>query len=285
MDSSPDWDAYWSQTEFTSLVGTSFFTEIFNVFIPDAGPEATAVEIGCFPGRFIEYIGRKGYIVSGIDTYPGVVRLNDQLRQQGCRVGCFCRMEFNHLHSQFDLVFSSGFIEHFNDWPAMILKHLACTRPGGRVIIGCPNFASPVQRALHRAVDAPNLDQHVLTAMYPALWGTFLRFVGIEPLYADYIGPFQFWTDTPHPSDSAAHKLQQACVDAGKWLSQIKGAFASQESGYCLLVADKPRSWSADPQIAAMVGEECMKMAAMIDARDARLSQYLLNALRTIVQP
>ena len=42
--------------------------------------------------------------------------------------------------ASFDLVYSLGVIEHFEDARSIVEKHLFLTKPGGRVVISIPNF-------------------------------------------------------------------------------------------------------------------------------------------------
>jgi SAM-dependent methyltransferase len=281
VDKHPDWERYWSNTVFSPLSGTNFFTQIFNVFVPEVQGQLTAVEIGCFPGRFIEYIGQKGYVISGIDTCPKVLGLNQLFRERGLRIGAFSNINLDDFFGRFGLVFSVGFIEHFANWPKIIMKHIECTKPGGRVIINCPNFATPLQRAMHQTVDKTNCDQHVLSAMYPALWGAFLRLVGMDLLYCDYIGPFQFWTETGFHPDSNEYKLQQALQSAGNWLHKIKGDFETKESGYCLAVADKPRDWVTDHGRIEALCAEFQALSTLLDAKDQLLADQLQQTFIT----
>ena len=283
MDKHPDWETYWSTTEFSPLTGTNFFTQIFNVFVPEVQGQLTAMEIGCFPGRFIEYIGQKGYVISGIDTCPKVLGLNQLFRERGLRVGAFSNVDLDDFFGRFGLVLSVGFIEHFANWPRIIMKHIECTKPGGRIIINCPNFATPLQRAMHQTVDKGNSDHHVLSAMYPALWGAFLRLVGMDLLYCDYIGPFQFWTETCLHPDSNEYKLQQAFQSAGNWLHKIKGEFEAKESGYCLAVADRPRDWVADNNRIEALCSEFQTLATLLDLKDQLLADQLRHAFKTAI--
>lgn len=56
---------------------------------------------------------------------------------------------------RFDLVCSFGFIEHFNDWPAMIRRHAELVVEGRYLILTTPHFRN-LQYALHRLFDTPN---------------------------------------------------------------------------------------------------------------------------------
>ena len=53
--------------------------------------------------------------------------------------------DMKHFHhdipeASFDLVYSLGVIEHFEDARSIVEKHLFLTKPGGRVVISIPNF-------------------------------------------------------------------------------------------------------------------------------------------------
>ena len=205
MDKSPHWNDQWDRIEtFSPLQGDTIFTQLLDAATtPSRGGsgERTAIEIGCFPGQFIDHVAGKGYRVSGIDTYPGVVKLDPWLRERGRQVGAFAPIPLadyiaGYDGEGFDLVLSLGFVEHFEQFCDVLRDHVRLVKTGGRIVVGAPNFATPFQRALHQSLDPKNLANHVLEAMYPQVWAMFLSSVGVEVNYAGALGGFCFWAET-----------------------------------------------------------------------------------------
>ena len=66
--------------------------------------------------------------------------------------------------SAFDLVFSCGLIEHFEDPSEMIEAHIQLLAPGGTAVIAIPNY-SGIYRRLQEWCDPENLKIHNLQIM------------------------------------------------------------------------------------------------------------------------
>jgi 2-polyprenyl-3-methyl-5-hydroxy-6-metoxy-1,4-benzoquinol methylase len=130
MQAAPDWNESWENVNTFSPMPPN---NMFNVFLdkffpPDLNFKKTAIEIGCFPGRFIDYFGHKGYVISGIDTYPGVVKLNTWMRERHEIIGEFLPISVHEysqkFNTKYDVVVSFGLIEHFINFPENILQHI-----------------------------------------------------------------------------------------------------------------------------------------------------------------
>ncbi len=166
--------------------------------IPRPTGEQHVLEVGCFPGRYLGVLGQLGYTVHGIDLTPAVRRMKPGLDALGLRTGDFHEADFLSFEPgrRYDVVCSFGFIEHFQDWAAVLRKHAALVAPGGRIIIETPNFRGAVQQLFHRWLDAENLKRHNLAAMVPQAWADVLRSEGFTVERAGYFGPFDFWHDS-----------------------------------------------------------------------------------------
>jgi len=249
MESSPDWDLSWQGVDkFVPLPDHNMFSNFFDRFIPDdVNFSQTAIEVGCFPGRFIDQFGRRGYIVSGVDTYPGVVKLNEWMRQRNHRVGDFICSKFSDFvldgGKQFDLVTSFGFIEHFVNFPIVIKQHVDICNVGGIVIIGAPNFSSPVQRAFHKVLDPNNLSKHVLSSMYPMQWNLVAQYLGLEVLYFGNLGRFGFWYED-EPVHLKRQLLRSSMATLCGILEPLGNKFNNQEPSYNVIVMLKKNNFS-----------------------------------------
>lgn len=173
--------------------------------------QGSVFEIGCFPGRFMPHFARLGYTVGGVDRTVHLGRMEDWLRGLGAKVGEFVRADVFELEPRpvHDLVFSSGFVEHFEQYVDVVRLHARFARPGGMIVVTAPNFAGAIQHLLHALLDARNLALHHLPAMNPGAWSRGLRAEGCDIVEAGYVGGFDFWV-----GDQPRSRLALRAVDA-----------------------------------------------------------------------
>ncbi len=99
---------------------------LFSAYLP-AGQEFALLEVGCAPGRWLAYFAKHhGCRVSGID-YDGtgceLTRENLRLLEVPATIEQVDLFGFSP-RNPFDIVFSNGFIEHFDD-PFRVVKTIA----------------------------------------------------------------------------------------------------------------------------------------------------------------
>jgi 2-polyprenyl-3-methyl-5-hydroxy-6-metoxy-1,4-benzoquinol methylase len=198
----------------------------------------TCIEIGCFPGRYLAVFGEMGYELSGIDITPRANEMTRWLRDAGYRTGNITRADFltYEFTTQYDVVCSFGFIEHFTNWGDVLLKHADLVKPGGQLIVETPNFRGHLQRILHSTVDRENYRRHVISSMNPLAWGRLLEQAHFEVTWAGHFGSFDFWAD-PKPSrlKYATLRLISALVPMLRRIPEGTAAL----SPYCGLIARK----------------------------------------------
>jgi 2-polyprenyl-3-methyl-5-hydroxy-6-metoxy-1,4-benzoquinol methylase len=244
MDKHPVW---WENTSLNELPELSnYWLPLYEDHISAChGETKTAVEIGCFPGGFINAIGKLGYQISGFDTHPEVEKINYLLSTVNeVKAGRFYAESLDdHLKRNllYDLVISMGFIEHFDDWPATFRKHVELCKPGGTIIIGAPNFSTPLQRALHTVLDKDNIENHCLHSMYPITWKGYMRSLGLTIIRCGRYGEFNFWTQTTHKTNGhlVLSKLIESAIPHAQHFSNRLNQI---EGGYSIIVAKKPES-------------------------------------------
>ncbi len=153
-------------------------------------------EVGCFPGRYLTIFGENGMELNGIDLTP---RVNEELpawlKSNDYLVGTFYRENFldTHLKEKYNVVSSFGFIEHFNNWPEVILKHYEMVVKSGYLMISTPNFRGYFQKLLHSKLDNVNFHKHVIDSMNPELWSLLFKDKECEIIFSGYFGKFDFW--------------------------------------------------------------------------------------------
>lgn len=207
--------------------------------VPSAEGEKHALEIGCYPGRYLAVIGKLGYTTHGIDLTPGVEGMKGAFDEMGIRTGDFTRSDFlTHAFARrYDLVCSFGFIEHFPDWKGMVARHAALVDNGGLLVLETPNFKGWVQQLLHRWLDGVNLRRHHLDAMRPGAWAEQLRPLGFEVIGHGHMGRFEFWRDSP-PLGLPGRLLMKVVNRLSPLLRRMPEGGAAL-SPYCILIARK----------------------------------------------
>jgi 2-polyprenyl-3-methyl-5-hydroxy-6-metoxy-1,4-benzoquinol methylase len=107
-------------------------------------PGSKFLEIGCAPGKMLSWVAAVlGAEVSGLDySEPGVrvarrlfteLHLVADLRNEDVFATTFGR-------ESFDVVYSGGVIEHFEDPTKIVRIHLELLKPGGLALITIPNL-------------------------------------------------------------------------------------------------------------------------------------------------
>jgi 2-polyprenyl-3-methyl-5-hydroxy-6-metoxy-1,4-benzoquinol methylase len=170
----PDhWDAAWSKPPRARLP-SGLRIDVRNLralLEKHVKPGLRVLEIGCAPGKTLAMIrARLGAEVAGIDySTVGVEHARRLFDQLGLEADLRCEEVFTTTFEDngFDVVFSAGVIEHFDDPRHIVQKHISLCKPGGSVVITVPNFAGIYGR-LERYFDAENLAIHNLAIMSEA---------------------------------------------------------------------------------------------------------------------
>lgn len=164
------WDRAWAERPRTRLpksclAVTKNVQDLLRRYVQ---PGQTAIEIGCAPGKHLAWCaGVLGAKVSGLDYSPvGFHTTQNLFADLG--IAADIRMEdvFKTTFPDgiFDVVYSFGVIEHFDDPAHIVRKHLEMTRPGGWAVIAVPNYGGFYGR-IQRRIDPENLGIHNLNIM------------------------------------------------------------------------------------------------------------------------
>ena len=165
--------AYWETTHFQPRwrlpsrldVGTS---NILNLLARHVKPGMRVLEIGCAPGKHMAYLAKvRQAQVSGLDySEPGIAFSKELFSRLGLKGQFHCEnaLATTFPENAFDIVYSLGVIEHFDDPRPIIEKHLLLAKDGGLVLITVPNYAG-FYGSLQRYFDPENLKIHNLDVM------------------------------------------------------------------------------------------------------------------------
>src|SRR5581483_1856087 len=178
-----DWDAYWlrrrSDPQLEITHGTSLqvsaILDVFDRFLePNSG--ISALEAGGAPGKYLVYIHRlTSCRCAVIDNSPvGCEQTRENFERLGIPVEVFEHDLLDpHLDiGRFDLVYSLGLIEHFEDVQAVVAAHVRLVRPGGLLVLGVPNLRG-VNGWFAERIDRRRFESHNVDAMATATWDSF----------------------------------------------------------------------------------------------------------------
>ena len=193
------WDDHWERitlpAEVSRLDGTPLIAaeiDIFERFLPHRS--LSILEIGGAPGQYLAYFYRHfGYTVSSLDYSPsGCEKTRENFKLLNIPGTVYQQDLFGDLSHlpQFDVVYSMGLVEHFEELSGVVGKHVELLRPGGLLVIGMPNLRGINRFFLERL--APDmLGNHNLDSMVVANWKGFEDEFKLETLFKGYVGGFE----------------------------------------------------------------------------------------------
>ena len=154
----------------------------------------TILEVGGAYGEYLLYLTRRfNYKAYSLDySRVGNEQTLETFSKAGIPVQVFERDLFsdNSDLPEFDIVFSLGFIEHFDDPVIVVAKHLDLLKPGGILLLGVPNYAGIYRPVLRRL--APSIEQtHNMNIMDLENWKIFEDKFSVNPIFTEYIGGFE----------------------------------------------------------------------------------------------
>jgi SAM-dependent methyltransferase len=196
------WEEYWRQRpgplEIKRTPIGLYLNEILDVFdkyLP-VNENCLALEIGGAPGQYLMYMA-KAY-----KYQPHSLDYSETGNEQTLRNFRAARMQVRVYKKdlfagncerdmpQFDLVYSLGFIEHFDDLNEVVKRHVALLKPGGTLLLGTPNLRGIYRFFLCRT--APDhVAVHNLDTMNLSNWDSFENELGLKRLFRGYIGGFE----------------------------------------------------------------------------------------------
>jgi SAM-dependent methyltransferase len=159
------WKEYWKNYQYKKVPQKMFFDK----YLPSSISGKTFIEIGGFPGTMSIYFHKKyNCTVSLLDYYIDK-EMTNKLEQANDipkdTVKCIESDFFDFNSKQlYDIVFSYGFIEHFDDTYDVIKRHVDLLAPTGNLLIILPNFLG-LNGWIQRRFDRETFDVHNLKSM------------------------------------------------------------------------------------------------------------------------
>lgn len=209
------WDRYWEHTALPVEVsrstgpGVQPILDSFDRFLASEVP-LEVLDVGGAPGRYAAYLWRRfGHRVCVLDSSPRGIALTVR---NFALLGIPGEVMFGDVLApkdpprRFDVVYSLGLIEHFDDPEPIVAAHLEYLKPGGLLLLGCPNFGGLNLWLVRRLVPSV-LSWHNTGAMNLRTWGEVARRLDLEPLFGAYLGGFQASAFRHAESTSVAIRL------------------------------------------------------------------------------
>lgn len=175
-------EAYWDDVyrngrrpyTFPDVKGNRFHFALAGVLERHARPGSAVLELGCGGSLWLPYLAKIHECqVSGIDfSAEGIKKAQAHLDQNGA-AGRLHQTDFLNppadLAGRFDLVYSLGVVEHFDDPEAMLRSFAEFLKPGGKLLTWIPNTAGWIMRLQQWA------DQEIYNRHYPLTLETLAR--------------------------------------------------------------------------------------------------------------
>jgi SAM-dependent methyltransferase len=225
LTTSAQWDDYWAAANLPVEINPgerTSTTAILDVIDRFAGEQRgrSVLEIGGAPGGYLVHLWRRyGHDVCVLDNSPhGIALARENFQLLGVPGWVIEGDLFapEQPVPQFDLVYSLGLIEHFADTTSVVAAHLEYLRPGGLLIVGCPNFRG-LNLALLKRLSPSMLEWHNLDVMDVERWSEFERALDLRTEFRGYVGGFQpsmFWRCERRSVFNRA--LARALTEAGR---------------------------------------------------------------------
>lgn len=165
------WEKYYSQTKTNKKQIQSIISEydsFWDTLISSVDDKPkTILEIGGYPGRFLAFLADKYQLEpTCLDFNSDIQKINESMQSFGIVDYHIIQADITNYipDTEYDIVISNGFIEHFENYEFIMDVHTKFLKKGGAMLIMVPN-----KRWLRKwygyLVDYKNLKAHNLRCM------------------------------------------------------------------------------------------------------------------------
>lgn len=236
------WESYWKNKKIIRKIGTNFwFNDIFRKELRGY-PYENFMEIGGYPGYFAIYFKKYwNYKVTFLDyvikkkPFKKLLKANN-LKETDIEV---IKLDFVNLRTKnkYDVVFSFGFIEHFEDTEKVINKHWDLVNPRGKMIIIFPNLLG-LNGIFQLMFDPENMSIHNLMCMDINRLKKILLKLKIKKADVNYYGGLGVWLERLNDRNILIKILIYGLGAFGK-LVKLTGFNSKFSSPHIVIIAQK----------------------------------------------
>lgn len=230
------WQEYWKNYKYERVPARSEFESYFPADIYP-GNGRTSIEIGGFPGTMSLYFARRGYRPTLLDFYvdPAIIKRLEKENGFGDNVIEAVEHDFFTYHTdrRWDLVFSIGFIEHFDDTADVIRRHVELVKEGGTLLIVLPNFRG-INGWVQRTFDRHNYDAHNISSMIPSRLRSILATMPLHDVRVTYTRKPMVWLE---PKPGLRNRVARSLVRGLSYMLKLLPVKSRLLSPYIVITA------------------------------------------------
>jgi hypothetical protein len=207
------WESYYKNNHVNKqhiVAVCSYYNTIWNIFIKASEEAKSLLEIGGFPGRYLAYLANQYSLEpTCLDYNSDITQIEGSFKVMGVSNYHIIQEDFTKYKTQkkYDYVISNGFIEHFEDYDAILDLHVDYMAENGRLLIMIPNMKGYIKFYKYM-VDYKNLKVHNLECMRLKVFKDFARRHNLSLLHLDYYGGFPLGV---HQKNNFIQKLIYKC--------------------------------------------------------------------------
>lgn len=204
------WEEYYKKSganreKIISVV--SKYDSIWNFVFKDLdAKKLNLIEIVGYPGRYLAYLSDKyGIHTTSLDFNSDRKTIDEAMATFGIKEYEVIQADLlkHEPVTKYDIVYSNGFIEHFDDYETILSKHLNYLKPGGKLVVIIPNKRF-YKWFYQKMFDQENLAAHNLSPMRLSIFKDFAKKNGLKIGLLTYFAGFQYAT---HKKQSGMGKV------------------------------------------------------------------------------
>ena len=197
------WEKYWENREEVAVeikrtkkgLSVNSILDVFDKYLP-VNENFHALEIGGAPGQYLIYMHKKfKYKIHSLDyARIGNEQTVKNLKAVNIDVTVYEKDLFSENFSsglpKFDIVYSLGFIEHFDNLTEVVARHVELLKPGGILLLGVPNLRGIYKWFLKQTAQK-HLAIHNLNTMDVKSWEKFEKELNLQTIFKSYVSGFE----------------------------------------------------------------------------------------------
>jgi SAM-dependent methyltransferase len=200
------WQEYWKNYEYEKIPSKVPFKN----FLPKLEGCNSFIEIGGFPGVFAAYFYKRGCKnVSLLDFYidKNIINKFEEINDIPKNTVNYIESDFFKFETdtKYDIVFSYGFIEHFQDTKDVIQRHVELLEKEGKLLIILPNFRG-LNGFIQYIFDRNTFYAHNLNSMKLSVLKRIVTDLGLKTVSVEYTRKPIVWLE-PKAGNAFLRKL------------------------------------------------------------------------------